>query len=92
MFFLVLHFSLLIYQDFVQFNSEICDMRHHRFRRGEGGINLLFGKVLAENCIKMKEIGGRGGASLASPLDPPMHKLVTKLVFLTFLKDIICSQ
>ena len=69
MFFLVLHFSLLIYQDFVQFSSEICDMGHHRnFRQGEGDINLLFGKVLAENCIKMKGIGGLGGGVPGIPL------------------------
>ena len=43
--------------------------------RGGGGLqlldlgqNLLFGKILAENCMKMKEIGSRGGcASLAPP-------------------------
>ena len=29
--------------------------------------NLLFGKIFVENCIKMKEIGPRGGASLAPP-------------------------
>ena len=32
------------------------------------GENLLFGKIFAENCMKMKEIGPRGGAH---PLTPP---------------------
>ena len=32
----------------------------------------LFYKFFAENCMKMKEFGPRGGASLAPPLDPPM--------------------
>ena len=35
--------------------------------------NILFGKSFAENCIKMNEIGPRGGlTSLALPLDPPL--------------------
>ena len=29
-------------------------------------------QIFAENCMKMKEFGPRGGASLAPPLDPPM--------------------
>ena len=38
-----------------------------------GGANLLFGQIFPENCMKMKEIGPRGGrVSLAPPLDPPM--------------------
>ena len=38
-----------------------------------GGARLLFGKMFPQNCMKMKEIGPRGRASLAPPLDPPMH-------------------
>ena len=35
--------------------------------------NLLFGKIFAENCMKMKEIGPRAGALVPSvPFDPPM--------------------
>ena len=30
-------------------------------------VNLLFGKIIAENCIKMKEIGPKG-TSLVPPL------------------------
>ena len=33
---------------------------------GEGGANLLVEKSFAENCMKIKEIGPRGGASLVS--------------------------
>ena len=35
----------------------------------------LFCKFFAENCMKMKEFGSRGGggAFLAAPLDPSMH-------------------
>ena len=29
--------------------------------------NLLFGKIFAENCMQLKEIGLRGGASLLRP-------------------------
>ena len=32
---------------------------------------LLFGKIFAENCMKIKEIGPRG--SLVFPQDRPMH-------------------
>ena len=39
-----------------------------------GGANLLFGQNSPKNCIKMKDFGpGQGHASLAFPLDPPMH-------------------
>ena len=40
-----------------------------------GGENLSFVKIFAENCMKMKEIGQRGGTSLEppTPLDPPME-------------------
>ena len=35
---------------------------------------LLFLNFFAENCMKMKEFGPPGGhASLAPPLDTPMH-------------------
>ena len=38
-------------------------------------IYVLFGKIFAENCMKMKEFGPRGGsAPLAPPLDRPMRK------------------
>ena len=35
--------------------------------------NLLFGHIFPKNCMKMKEIGPRGGASLVPPLDPPLR-------------------
>ena len=40
------------------------------------GQKLLFGKIFAENCMKMKEIGLRGTSfpSAPFPLDPPMIK------------------
>ena len=34
--------------------------------------NLLFSKIFTENCIKMKEIGPRGGLSLMPRPNPPM--------------------
>ena len=37
-----------------------------------GGANLLFGQKFPKNCMKMKEFGPGGHASLAPPLDPPM--------------------
>ena len=33
--------------------------------------NLLFRKIFAENCMKMKEFGLRGG--VRPPLSPPLH-------------------
>ena len=33
----------------------------------KGVRHLLFGKMIAANCMKMKEIGPRGRASLAPP-------------------------
>ena len=36
------------------------------------GQNLLLGKIFAGNCMKMKEIGPRGGARPWHPLDPSM--------------------
>ena len=39
--------------------------------RGRGqGANLLFGKLVAKNWMKFKEIGPRGGP----PLDPTMDR------------------
>ena len=47
----------------------------------EGGALIpklgLFCKLFAENCMKMKEFGPKGGASLAPPLDPPMKTYYT---------------
>ena len=41
-----------------------------------GGANLLYGQKLSKNCMNMKEFRPRGGhASLALPLDPPMHEI-----------------
>ena len=37
------------------------------------GQKLLFDKVFAKNCMKMKESGPRGGIPRAGPLDPPMR-------------------
>ena len=38
-----------------------------------GAKNLSFGKVFAKHCMKMKDIGPRGGVRVPSaPLDPPM--------------------
>ena len=36
------------------------------------GENLLFDKIFAKNCMKMKEIRPRGCVSLVVPLDTPM--------------------
>ena len=42
-----------------------------RISREWGGVNLLFGIVLAENCVKMKKIGreagGGGGGGGGTP-------------------------
>ena len=38
-----------------------------------GDVNLLFGQKFPENCMKMKEFGPGGEASLTPPLDPPMN-------------------
>ena len=50
--------------------------------------NLLFGKVFAENCMKMNEIEPRGGCMflVPLPLHPPMDLVLifveTKQTFL----------
>ena len=46
-----------------------------------GGGNLLFGQLFPKNCMKMKEIGPRGGVPRAS-LDPPMSVLFYPYAFL----------
>ena len=46
------------------------------FSRGGGAPTPklgLFCNFFAENCMKMKEFGPPGGASLTPPLDPPMQ-------------------
>ena len=46
-----------------------------------GCANLLFRKFFAENCMKMKEFGPRGGAHVpGAPLDPQIQP-ITLLVF-----------
>ena len=37
-----------------------------------GCANLLFGKMFAENCMKIKEIEQRRPTSIEPPLDPPL--------------------
>ena len=37
------------------------------------GTNLLFGIIFAVNCMKIKEIGLKGGARPSRPLDPPLQ-------------------
>ena len=39
-----------------------------------GGKNLLFSKIFAENCMKIKECWLRGRVTRAPPLDPQMTK------------------
>ena len=39
------------------------------------GKNLLFGKIFAENCMKMKENGPGVVYSKRPTLDPPMNSL-----------------
>ena len=41
-------------------------------------VQNLFGKFFAENCMKMKEIGRKGGRPCLAPLDPPMTSQVCK--------------
>ena len=36
------------------------------------GANLLFGKLFADKCLKMKEFRRGGGSIPSTPLDPPM--------------------
>ena len=51
--------------------------RSRKFETEAPGVwaeNLLFEKIFAENCTKMKEVGPRG-ASLASPLNLPKDEI-----------------
>ena len=45
-----------------------------------GGKNLLFGKIFAKSCIKMKEIGPGGHASLAPSPPPPTHTHIRQCI------------
>ena len=47
---------------------------------GEVDENLLFSKISAENCMKMKEIGQEGERLPSAPLDPPMKLKKFKLI------------
>ena len=53
-----------------------CGFRISHAERGANpqgeGTNLLLDQILAENCMKMKEIGPRGRGAL----DPPMNRSV----------------
>ena len=50
--------------------------------------NLLFDKIFAENCMKMKEIGPSEGVCIRStPLDPPMSFHLVCLLSLPPSKD-----
>ena len=40
-----------------------------------GGTNLLFGQILPDNCMKMKEIVPKGACAPSASLDPPMQIL-----------------
>ena len=54
--------------DTLSFLFAVCRTQHFPDIWGGGrqpqsfGQNLLFGKIFAENCMKMKDIGLRGGA------------------------------
>ena len=74
-----------------EFSSTI-QWRIQDFQDGEGahqplslGENLLFDKVFAENCMKMKETGPGGGGVLdpKPPLDPPIQRGMV-LIFKVF--------
>ena len=45
----------------------------------KGGVNLLFDKIIAENCMKIKEIGliGRAHVPSAARPGPPLRIMVT---------------
>ena len=52
------------------------------------GKNLLFGKIFAKNCMKMKEIVLGGGARPYCPsLDQPMRVLIQKQNILSNIKE-----
>ena len=72
---------------FLRFKYHIFFVPHYQWRIQDfpqGGaptpkIAIIF-QFFAKNCMKMKEFGprGRGHASLAPPLDPPMITLTSK--------------
>ena len=48
--------------------------------RGRGVISLLFGDVLAKNCMKMKEIGNWNGASLVPIFRQYIYFQISKIM------------
>ena len=52
--------------------SRISQMEGRQPKRGDA--NLLFGIIFAENCLKIKTFGQKGGR-LSRSLDPPMYTI-----------------
>ena len=48
----------------------MCPVADHGFPRRSA--NILFGNFFGRNCMKMKEIGPKGDASVAPPKGPPL--------------------
>ena len=48
-------------QIYYKYQGRIQDFPGRGANPWEANENLLFGKIVAENCMKMKEIGRRGG-------------------------------
>ena len=89
-----LHFSLSAISGIAI--PQLCGLQFHNLLNGNsmvqieivfqgrtsqsGCANLLCCKFVAENCMKIKEIGPIGGrASLDSPSDPPMYLPFSKI-------------
>ena len=86
-------FSLDSFEDIGLVQSRIQDFREGHANPTVGCTNLLFGQKVAKNCMKMKEIGLRGGhASLVTKchaLDPPkLFCGITDLPVLDFLMSV----
>ena len=55
----------------------------------KGGVNLLFGKLFAEDFMKLKEIERRGALVPNAPFDPPMNSIPLDLNVQIFNLDFI---
>ena len=62
-----------LWRDFLSYYSGGSRIYHMGRKRRGGGTNLLFGKIFAENCIKMKKNGLRSARSATELVHSRMH-------------------
>ena len=66
----------------IYYTTTVADSRfsRHAGTNPRGDVNLLFGKLLAENYKKKKVMGLRGAHIPSTPTDPPMNVDLSKTI------------